>query len=341
MDPRVEKVAEVMVNYSVAIQPGDLVMIHLYEPLAQPLALAVYKRVLEAGGHVIFRMAPSGADEVLYKYASDEQLDVGDPTFKWLMENIDVRIAIRAPSNTKALSNVDPAKIARVQKANHPAMQAFMERQGTGEMRWVLTQYPTQASAQDAEMSLSEYEDFVYGACMVNEPDPVAYWQQKSAEQQRLIDWLKGKEQMQVRGENIDLTLSIKDRVFINADGKRNFPDGEIYTGPVEDSVNGWVRFTYPAIYNSREVNGVELYFENGRSSRRPPRRVRSTSTACSTPMRALATWASLPSARTRGSRSSRGTYCSTRRSAGRSTWPLAQATPTPARRTSRRCTGI
>jgi len=265
MDPRVEKAAEVMVNYSVAIQPGDLVMIHLYEPLAQPLALAVYKRVLEAGGHVIFRMAPSGADEVLYKYASDEQLDVGDPTFKWLMENIDVRIAIRAPSNTKALSNVDPAKIARVQKANHPAMQAFMERQGTGEMRWVLTQYPTQASAQDAEMSLSEYEDFVYGACMVNEPDPVAYWQQKSAEQQRLIDWLKGKEQMQVRGENIDLTLSIKDRVFINADGKRNFPDGEIYTGPVEDSVNGWVRFTYPAIYNSREVNGVELYFENGK----------------------------------------------------------------------------
>jgi aminopeptidase len=181
------------------------------------------------------------------------------------MENIDVRMAIRAPSNTKALSNVDPAKIAAAQKASGPTMQTFMDRQGTGELRWVLTQYPTKASAQDAEMSLSEYEDFVYGACMVDQPDPVAYWQQKSAEQQRLFDWLAGKEQVQVKGENIDLTLSIKDRIFVNADGKRNFPDGEIYTGPVEDSVNGWVRFTYPAIYNSREVDGVELRFENGK----------------------------------------------------------------------------
>src|SRR5688572_18890374 len=209
MDPRVEKVAEVMVNYSVGIKPGDLVMIHLYEPIAEPLGLAVYKHVLQAGGNAVFRTAPSGWEEVFYKYASDEQLDFPDPTFKWLMENIDLRMAIRAPSNTKALSNVDPAKIAAAQKASGPTMQTFMDRQGTGELRWVLTQYPTKASAQDAEMSLSEYEDFVYGACMVDQPAPVAYWQQKSAEQQRLIDWLAGKEQVQVKGENIDLTLSI------------------------------------------------------------------------------------------------------------------------------------
>nr|MBN1228167.1 aminopeptidase [Anaerolineae bacterium] len=117
----------------------------------------------------------------------------------------------------------------------------------------------------DAEMSLSEYEDFIYGAAMVHLDDPVAYWKQKSAEQQRLIDWLKGKDRVEVKGENVDLTLSIKDRIFINADGKRNFPDGEIYTGPVEDSVNGWVRYTYPAIYNSREVEGVELTFKEGK----------------------------------------------------------------------------
>jgi len=140
-----------------------------------------------------------------------------------------------------------------------------MERQATGELRWTLTQYPTHASAQDAEMSLSEYEDFVYTACMVHLDDPVAYWKEKAAEQQRLVDWLKGHDKVEVKGENIDLTLSIKDRVFINADGKKNMPDGEIFTGPVEDSVNGWVRFTYPAIYNSREVDGVELYFENGK----------------------------------------------------------------------------
>jgi aminopeptidase len=114
-------------------------------------------------------------------------------------------------------------------------------------------------------MSLAEYEDFVYGAAMVHLDDPVAYWRAKAAEQQRLVDWLKGKKQVEVKGENVDLTLSIKDRVFINADGKKNFPDGEIFTGPVRDSVNGWVRFTYPAIYQSREVEGVELTFEEGK----------------------------------------------------------------------------
>lgn len=265
MDPRVDKVAEVMVNYSVEVKPGDLVMIHPYDPLAEPLALAVYKHVLKAGGHAVFNMAPTGAEEVLYAYGSDEQLDYANPMYMWLMSNIDVRIALRAFSNTKALSTVDPARIARREKSLGPVQKVFMERQATGDLRWVLTQHPTQASAQDAEMSLAEYEDFVYGACMVHLDDPVAYWRAKSAEQQRLIEWLKGKGEIVVRGENIDLTLSVQDRVFVNADGTCNFPDGEIFTGPVEDSVNGWVHFTYPAIYRGREVNGVELWFEDGK----------------------------------------------------------------------------
>ncbi|GAB4477563.1 MAG: aminopeptidase [Anaerolineae bacterium] len=265
MDPRVDKVARILVNYSVEIKPGDLVMIHLYEPVAEPLGLAIYREVLKAGGNAVFRMAPTGAEEILLQYGSEAQLDYTDPVFQWLMANIDVRMAIRAPVNTKALSNADPARMARVRKAQQPIMDTFMERQASGALRWTLTQYPTQAAAQDAEMSLSEYEDFVYGAAMVHLDDPVAYWRQKSAEQQRLIDWLKGKDRVHVRGEHVDITLSIKDRIFINADGKRNFPDGEIYTGPVEESVNGWVRYTYPAIYNSREVEGVELTFEDGR----------------------------------------------------------------------------
>ncbi len=268
MDPRVDKVAEILVNYSTAVKPGDLCMIHFYEPLAEPLSLAVYKHILLAGGNAIFRIGPgdyTAAAEILYKYGSDEQLDFMDPVFNWLMNNIDVRLALRAAVNTKGLSNVDPAKISRFARAQAPTQQAFMDRQGQGGLRWALTQFPTQAAAQDAEMSLSEYEDFVYGAAMVHLDNPVSYWRNKSAEQQRLIDWLKGRDEVIVRGENIDLSLSIKDRVFINADGKRNFPDGEIYTGPVEDSVNGWVRFTYPAIKDAREVDGVELRFENGK----------------------------------------------------------------------------
>ncbi len=265
MDPRVEKVADILVNYSVAVQPGDLVQIRVFDTSATPLALAVYRHVLQAGGNAFFRMSPTGAEEIYYKVASDEQLDYLNPLAMWSIENIDVDIALLADANTKALSNVDPARIARLRRTNTPISKRFMERQATGELRWTLTQYPTQASAQDAEMSLSEYEDFVYGAAMVHLDDPVAYWKQMADEQQRLVDWLKGKDRVEVRGEHIDLTLSIKDRTFINADGKKNFPDGEIFTGPVEDSVNGWVRFTYPAIYNSREVDGVELRFEAGR----------------------------------------------------------------------------
>lgn len=265
MDPRVDKVADVLVNYSVAVRPGELVQIRVFDQLATPLALAVYQYVLKAGGNAFFRMWPTGSDEVFFKYASDEQLDFLNPLSQWIIENIDVDIALLAESNTKALTSVDPGRMARAQKASAPISKRFMERQGSGELRWTLTQHPSQASAQDAEMSLSEYEDFVYGASMVHLADPVAYWLQKSAEQQRLVDWLKGKETVQVRGEHIDLTLSIKDRVFINADGKKNFPDGEIFTGPVEDSVNGWVRFTYPAIYSGREVDGVELRFESGK----------------------------------------------------------------------------
>jgi aminopeptidase len=265
MDPRVDKVAEILVNYCVAVRPDDLVMIHPYEPLAAPLALAVYKHVLVAGGHAIFNMRPTGADEILYQYGSDEQIDHLDPMYMWLMSSIDVRMALRAPANTKSLTNVNPERLARRRRSQDPAMKTFMQRQASGEMRWVVTEHPTQAAAQDAEMSLAEYEDFVYGACMVHLDDPVAYWRAKSAEQQRLIDWLQGKDKVEVRGENVNLTLSIKDRIFLNADGARNFPDGEIFTGPVEDSVNGWVRFTYPAIYGGREVDGVELRFEEGR----------------------------------------------------------------------------
>lgn len=265
MDPRIDKLADVLVNYSTEVKPGDLVLIRVLDPAAQPMALEVYKYVLKAGGNAVFAMSPRGASSVFYKYASDDQLDWLNPVTEWLYSNIDVMITLIADSNTKELSNVEPAKMARSRTTNAPLSKIFMDRQGSGAMRWVLTQYPTHASAQDAEMSLTEYEDFVYGACMVDQADAVAFWKQMSTEQQRLIDWLKGKDQVQVKGENIDLKLSIKGRTFINADGKRNFPDGEIFTGPVEDSVNGWVKFTYPAIYGGREVDGVELVFENGK----------------------------------------------------------------------------
>ena len=139
-----------------------------------------------------------------------------------------------------------------------------MERSAAGNHRWVLTNYPCPAFAQEADMSLSDYERFVYAATFADQPDPVAAWQAVHEMQQRLVDWLRGKEQVVVRGPNVDLTLSIAGRTFINSDGKRNMPSGEIFTGPVEDSVNGWIRFTYPALRGGREVDGVEFEFKEG-----------------------------------------------------------------------------
>jgi aminopeptidase len=265
MDPRVDKMADVLVNYSTEVKPGQLVQIRILDPVAQPLCLAVYKYVLEAGGNAVITMAPSGSDYVFLKHASDEQIKWLNPTQMWLIENIDVLISVSAPVNTKALSNIDSQRVSQQRRTNQPWLNTYMQRASAGALRWVTTQYPTQAAAQDAEMSLSEYEDFVYGACMVTDGDPVAYWKSIHEEQQRLVEWLKGKDRVEVKGENIDLTLSIKDRTFINASGLRNFPDGEIFTGPVENSVNGWVKFTYPAIYQGREVEGVALKFEDGR----------------------------------------------------------------------------
>jgi aminopeptidase len=143
--------------------------------------------------------------------------------------------------------------------------ETFMRRQATGELRWSITLFPTEAYAQDAEMSLREYEDFVYGACRLDDPDPVARWREVAARQQKLVDWLKGKKTVRVTGPHCDLTVGIEGRVFINADGTKNFPDGEIFTGPQEDVTQGHIEFTYPAIFEGREVEGVALTFEKGR----------------------------------------------------------------------------
>ncbi|MGF1503546.1 MAG: aminopeptidase, partial [Anaerolineae bacterium] len=263
MDPRVRKLADVLVNYSVAVQPGDLVWLR-YESLAEEAGLAVYEQILQAGGNPVVTMSSSSGrfGDAFMRLANDDQLNFMDPVTHWLTTNADVRISLGGPGNTKALSNADPARLATNRKANEPIIETFMDRQGRGDLRWVGTRVPTQAAAQDAEMSLDAYIDFVYSAGMLHLDDPAEWWRQFSVDQQRLVDWLEGKKQVEVKGDNIDLTLSIDGRTFINADGKKNFPDGEIFTGPVEDSVNGWVRFTYPAVYSGREVNGVQIKFE-------------------------------------------------------------------------------
>jgi aminopeptidase len=264
MDPRVTKLAQVLVHYSLGIQPGQKFAISA-SPLAEELALAAYGEALRAGAYVSLLYNAPEAREIFFKFASDHQLDYVSPISKLVFETFDATLQIGAEHNTRALSHTDPAKQARHSQAQQPLMEAMLQRAARQELRWCYTAYPTQAAAQEADMSLSDYQDFVYAAGKLNEPDPIAAWQQEGQRQRELQTWLHGKNQVVLKGPDIDLTFSIEGRTFAIADGKENFPDGEIYTGPVEDSANGWVRFGYPAIFGGREVTDVELWFEHGK----------------------------------------------------------------------------
>jgi aminopeptidase len=263
-DPRVVSVAHVLVDYSIDVQPGELVVLS-GDAVATPLILSAYQRVLERGGHPYLRVSLGDTADLFYTYASDEQLDYA-PQFEMAMvEEFDAYITIWAEVNTRMLSNVDPAKQARRRTARRPWVERFYDRVADKALKWVGTLYPTQASAMEAEMSLREYEDFVYRACLVHEPDPIAAWKRMSQEQQHLTDWLADKAEIHLVARDTDLWLNVNGRRWENCDGRQNFPDGEVFTGPVEDGVNGHVRFSYPAIYDGREVDDVCLWFEHGR----------------------------------------------------------------------------
>jgi aminopeptidase len=182
-------------------------------------------------------------------------------------EQFDVLIKVRGETSTRSLNRVAAARLAARQKALARLIQAQMRRGADGALRWMSTLYPTRGYAAEAGMTLREYQDFVYGANHTDEntSDPVAYWQDFGRQQQRIVDWIAGHDRVELRGPNVDLTLSIKGRQFKNSCGTHNMPDGEIFTGPVESSASGWVRFTYPAIYQGRAVEGVELKFEAGK----------------------------------------------------------------------------
>ena len=264
-DPRVEKLADLLVNYSVSISPGERVEIRS-SPQAEPLLLEVYKKVLQAGGHPMTKVTPNGLNEIFYKYASDEQLKYIHKPTRIVYEEYDVIMNLMAEENTKALSSIDPKKMVIASHARKDLSQLFMDRAGRKELKWTLTLFPTQASAQEAEMSLSEYEDFVYRACMPDMDDPVGYWKKVFTDQQKVVEWLADKDRIHVMGPGTDLMLSVKGRKFINCACKENVPDGEIFTGPIEDSVEGFVTFSYPAIYSGKEVNNVKITFEKGKA---------------------------------------------------------------------------
>jgi aminopeptidase len=263
-DPRVEKLAQVLVRYSTSIKPGNKVLIQ-GGPIAEPLLRAIYAETLKAGAYPMVLASIPGLSELLYKYGNDEQIQHISAPVKLAMETYDALINIMSPVNTKAMTNIPPEKIALASQAQGELFGTIMKRTADGEFNWTLALFPTNASAQDAEMNLSEYEDFVYTACLPDGTDPVGYWKNVAVQQQKAVDYLDKASTLRVEGPDVDLRMSIDGRTFVNCCGQRNMPDGEVFTGPVEDSVEGHAFFSYPAIYGGREVIGVRLWFEKGR----------------------------------------------------------------------------
>ncbi len=268
-DVRVQRFAKILVEHSTRVAPGDRILIEA-TTAAEPLVREVFAQILERGGlpHPLVAlpgMMPFTQDELWMTYAKDTQLDFVPTFYKLAYEQFEGRIRIHSATNTRGATSIDTLKAQRHSKALSSITEAQMRRGAEGKFKWVTTLYPTDAYAQDANMSLKEYEDFVFNAVHAQEEDPIAYWESTSVEQQKAIDFLADKSMVVLRGPNVDLTLSIKGRKFANSIGVFNMPDGEIFTGPVEESVNGWVKFTYPAIYGGVAVEGAELTFSNGR----------------------------------------------------------------------------
>jgi aminopeptidase len=263
-DPRAENLAKILVGYSTEVKAGEVVSID-GDVGAEPLLRAVYEEVLKAGAHPILNVGLDGLAAIYYGQANDEQLKWVSPITEWMVEKADVRIGIGASANTRELSAVPPARQTMRQTAMGPAMSKMMERSAAGDFRWCYTLYPTNAYASEAEMSLTDYEDFYFGACLADDGDPLTAWTRASAETKRLAEWIEGHEEVRVTAPGTEIKLGIAGRKFIPCDGRHNMPDGEFFTGPVEDSVEGEVSFHLPAVIGGREVSGVRLRFEAGK----------------------------------------------------------------------------
>lgn len=265
-DPRLTKLAEVLVNYSVGVKPGQVVRLSGPE-LSVPLVTELYRATLKAGGNPIARVSVDELADIMMREASEAQLSFLYPLALKEVETIDATISVWAESNTKSMTNVDPKRLALASKARKPVSEVFMNRAADGSLKWCGTQFPTNASAQDAEMSLEEYENFVFKAGLLHLPDPVAAWKQVAERQQRLTDYLNnGRKEYRVTAANgTDVRMSVAGMTWINCCGKENFPDGEVFTGPVLDSVNGVVQFSFPAVHMGREVEDARLTFRDGK----------------------------------------------------------------------------
>ncbi|MCB0631067.1 MAG: aminopeptidase [Saprospiraceae bacterium] len=263
MQSLVAKYAHLLVNYCVDIKEGDKLYIRS-TTLAEPLIREIYRYALRAGAMVEVELDFQEKNRIFIQEAQEAQLNYVPLLQQEAMYHFDAYLYIRAPFNLVEDQNNDPQKGRIRQEALKGINQAYFDRTATRELKRNLCQYPTQAAAQNAGMSLEAYEDFVYGACKLYEPDPVAAWIDVRHKQQNVVDLLNSRKQVRYVTEDTDITFSTAGRIWINSDGQTNMPSGEVYTSPVENSVNGHVYFSFPGLYMGHEVEGVHLWVKDG-----------------------------------------------------------------------------
>ena len=257
------KYADLLVRYCLDIQPGDRLLVRS-TTLAEPLVREVFRAAVAAGAHVETELTFREQYRILLAEASDDQLRYVSPFYRLAMEDFEAYLYIRAPFNLREDQSVDPQRSRIRQEASREVQQTYFRRTADRSLKRNLCQYPTQAAAQEAGMSLEEYESFVYGACKLTTADPVASWLDVRHRQHHIVDHLNQCDHFHYRGDGIDLTFSTQGRRWINSDGQTNMPSGEVYTSPVEDSVNGVVRFSFPAVYMGHEVEDATLWVKDG-----------------------------------------------------------------------------
>lgn len=264
MDPRVQKLAHLLTHYSLGLKKGQLIKIQ-GERVVLPLIFAAYEEAIRIGAYPTVDILLPETDEMLLTHGSEDQLRYISPMGRVEVNKLDALLIIWGSQNTRYLSSVNPQQQATRQKSRRPFFSKVLKRISTGELHWVGTQFPTQANAQDAGMSLANYEDFVYRAGHIHAADPARHWLKVKKEQARLVKLLEQVDQIHIRAEDTDLRLRVGGRSWVSCHGDQNFPDGEVFTGPIENSVEGHIRYTFPAVYGGREVTDVRLEFKRGR----------------------------------------------------------------------------
>lgn len=260
-----QKYADVLVNYSTKVKKNDLVIIKTQSYLAEPLIKEIYRAVLKNGAHPVVRCSFESLSEIFIKNADDNQLNYIDEMSKIEFEKADKIISIGAPLNVKSMANANSDKMAKRSKATRELSQTMLKRSEKGELNWVIADFPTQALSQEAKMSLDEYEEFLINSCYLDLENPVQKWIEIGQEQKRIVSKLNGTKKLHITGEKTDITFSVENRLWISCDGINNFPDGEIFTSPVEDSAEGEIYFDFPAIYRGNQADKIHLKLKEGR----------------------------------------------------------------------------